>query len=200
MRLTDNLALKLLSVMFAFTLWFYVQGRERVETAVKLRLSFSEVPEGMYIEESSASEATAWIRAPKSISDQLVKNDRVVNISLRSASKGVNHYAITQEKLRLPTLAAVTKVDPEQVTVRVAPFLQKQVRIVADYEGSMRASAEPGSITIRGDRKTVEPVKHVVTERIDGQHQKGTFRVRLLPPADGIIMSKDEVVMTLRQQ
>jgi YbbR domain-containing protein len=198
MKVLENIHLKIFAVIFAFTLWFYVQGRDIVETAMKFSLIFSNVPSNLYIEEASASEVTVWVRAPKYLLTSTQKTEEKIDLSLGNYKPGKFSLGIGPESLDLPAVFEITRIQPEKVVVKLAPFMHKEVKIEADYDGRRAYKIEPEKVMVRGGRKTVEGLKQIYTERFDDTGKKKEIQVKILNPVDNIYLSHDKVNVKFR--
>lgn len=195
-RFQDNIQLKLLSVFLATLLWFYVQGREVSEMAIRYGIIFTGMSENLYIDSSSSPEVVAWIKASKNLLKRYAKNDMKIEINLRNYKEGRYTIDISEETLNLPKSVEITRIHPNKVHIRLARYLEKKVRVIPDYNNRRKISIDPPYVKIKGDRKTLSNIDSIYTEDFTEIKEK-TFYIKLLPPAEGIKIEPEKVKITV---
>ena len=193
MKVLENIHLKIFAVIFAFTLWFYVQGRDIVETAMKFNIIFSGIPNHLYIEETSTSEVTAWVRAPKYLVTNALKAEGKIEFNLKNYKQGKLSFGVGPENLNLPGNFEITRIQPEKISVNLAPFMHKEVKVFADYQGRRAYNLEPQTVWLRGAKRVVENIKQVNTEKFDDSGGKKEINIHIIDPGENIYLSQDKV-------
>ncbi|HBH60544.1 MAG TPA: hypothetical protein DDX85_02130 [Nitrospiraceae bacterium] len=170
---TTNIWLKLVSLLMAVALWFFVILSGRSEVTMDVPVKFINVPD--------KSEAVDY---PKSISvtiegqEQLLKylkpNDISAVLDISDAKSGRSFYTISKDNIKLPKSFLVTGIDPETFSLTIERQLKKAVtvkpHIVGAPEKDYRISAikvEPGTVILEGPESAVSKIDAVRTEPID---------------------------------
>jgi len=198
MKLTQNFYLKLISLLLGITLWFYVQGRETVETSVRLSLFFSDIHESLYLEDVSASDITIWIKGAKPVVSQLIKRENKVDISLKGYKVGRYSLTLTPFMLNLPKNIEIMRIQPDKISFRIQPLLEKKVRVALDYKGSRAYVVSPSIVVVKGERKVVESLDSLVTEPIEDVTGKKDVMVKLIVPSGNVKVFPERVKVTFR--
>lgn len=191
-RLTSNLGLKILSIFLAILLWFYVQGREISEMAVKYGIIYSSLAENLYIEDTSANEVLVWLKGPKNILKRFSKNDGKIEINLKNFSEGKHTIEIKEDMLKLTSGIDIIRIQPNKLIVTIQKFIEKQVKVVPQYRGKKKFFMEPNYIKIKGERKSLAEINEVYTE-VFKEGNKKHFYVNLISPSDNIKLETDKV-------
>ncbi|MCX7990943.1 MAG: CdaR family protein [Proteobacteria bacterium] len=191
-KVLNNIGLKTLSIFLSVLLWFYVQGREISEMAVKYGLIYNNLSENLYIDNTSTNEILVWIKGPKNLLRGYSKNDAKIDINLKNFGEGRHNIEIKEDMLKLSGGLEVIKIQPNKLTITIAKFLEKRVKVIPDYKGERRVMVEPSIVKIKGDRKTIFTTDVVYTEEFDVKGRK-TFYVKLVPPSENIKLETEKV-------
>lgn len=198
MRGFQNFYLKILSFVLALTLWFYVQGRETVETSLKFALFFSDIHQNLYIEESSNSELVVWVKGGKPAISQLLKSEKKLDISLKGYKEGRYYLPITPFMLNLPKNIEITRIQPEKISFRLQRLYQKQVNVRADYSGKRSFKIEPMTVMVRGEKRVLDNIENIFTEPFSDEGNKKEIYVRLSLPAERVNVHPEKVKVIFR--
>lgn len=198
MRFFQNFYLKLLSLLLGLTLWFYVQGRETVETSLKLALFFSDIHENLYLEEISNPEVTVWIKGGKPAVSQLIKTEKRLDISLKGYKEGRHSLSVTPFMLDLPRNIDITRIQPEKIWFRLQPLIQKRVHVKSDYSGKKSFVINPPVILLKGEKKALEGIENIFTEPFSDNGNKKEIYVKLVTPSEKVKLIPDKVKITFR--
>ncbi len=190
--LVNNLQLKILSVLLAVLLWFYVQGQDLSETTMRYFLMFSNMPENLYIDNGSSSEISVWVKAPKNILKRATTADRKIDIDLKDYKEGKHVIEVTENLLNLPRNIDVIKIQPNKIHVHLSRYVEKRVKVYADYKGDRKILLEPAYVRIRGERKTLANIDGVNTESFTANNPD-TFYVKIQLPFENIKVEPEKV-------
>lgn len=193
MKLTQNFYLKLISLLLGVTLWFYVQGRESVETSLKVTLFFSNISEDLYLDDVSTSELTVWVKGPKPIVSNFVKGENKLDISLKGYKAGKYSLPVTTSMLDFPRNIEVIRIHPDKISFKIQPFVEKRVRVIADYKGDRAYAILPQVVLIKGEGKILENLERIYTEPIGEVRGRKEVVVKLVTPASNIKVIPDKV-------
>lgn len=194
-RLTNNLTLKIVSLMLAVGLWLVVtaQRREQVtEQAFRLPLIFSSVPETLIVTSDSdelPDAVNVRLRGPESRLVEFGNSSSSVQLDLSGAEPGEIDLAISAQSISVPNAVSVVSIDPPRVTLSLEERMEKAVTIrpflvgeVADGFLHAESSATPDIGRISGPRSVVEQFEEINTERVvlSGRRVSFTNRVGLV--------------------
>ncbi len=190
--LVSNLQLKILSIILAILLWFFVQGQDISETSIKYYLMFSNLPENHYIDNSSTSDISVWVRAPKNLLKRLTKNDLKVDLNLKNYREGRHIIEINENLLNLPRNVEIIKIQPAKIQIHLLKYAEKKVKVNAEYTGNRKIAIEPDYVKIKGERKSLSSVDSVNTENFSAD-KPGTFYINIKQPSENLKVEPEKV-------
>jgi len=182
-----NLGLKLVSLLLACILWWYVsaprreQVRERIVTA---SLSLVGMPPSLVITtQDIASSISVRVSGRKSDLRALVSQSLEASADLSSISKaGEVEITIRAQHINVPDEIEVVSIRPNKVRFRVEEVRRRAVPIRAFLEGAApagyivgQASAEPPLALVSGPESQIVKLAEVTTERIIMTGRSATF-------------------------
>lgn len=168
-RILSNWPLKLLSVLAAIILWFYVLGAQDPQTtqAINLQIVPVNVPQGLEVIAIDPRSVELRVRGRESALIQAESRDIHMEASLRGASVGENEVALRIAGLP-PNLTAVPGY-PATATVRLDTIIERQRPVDYERRGEPAdgfviesVSVEPSEVTVRGATSIVSGVPRAV--------------------------------------
>jgi len=185
---THNLGLKIISLILATGLWFFVAGQSTVEVGFFVPLGFSNIPEDMVMTSAPTGEIAVRVRGPKLVINNLTPSKITVGLDLSGAGEGLNKYRVEADNIAVPTGVAVTGVKPNSVRFRLAKIIRRIVIVKARLRGAppkgykvAEVSITPQSVEAAGLKKNILKIRHFVTKPIDvrGLMESKVFKVNL---------------------
>lgn len=180
--ITTNPWLKLLSILMAIALWFFVASKGRSGIIMDVPIGFKNIPQ-----ELELVDATKTVSINIEGHERLIKNLREkeigVVIDLRNAKKGETHYSLSQDNVNLPRGLVVTKISPKTVRLMLEERLRKEVLVRpvivgSPAEGLMLRKVEvtPKKVDIEGPASVITKIYAVKTEPVDITGITGEFQ------------------------
>jgi len=171
--MTTNPWLKLLSLLMAIALWFFVASKGRLNIIMDVPIEFKNIPQ-----ELELVDATKTVSINIEGHERLIKNLRQENINvvidLRNAKKGETHYSLSQDNVNMPKGLVVTKISPEAVGLMLEERLRKEVLVRAVIVGSpaeglilRKVEVTPEKVKIEGPASVITKIYAIKTEPID---------------------------------
>jgi len=112
--ITTNPLLKLISLILAITLWFFVTSKGRSVVVVDVPVGFKNIPKELEIVDS-----TKMVSINIEGQERLLKNLKQDNISviidLKNAKSGEIHLPVFKDNVNLPKRLVVTHISPERI-------------------------------------------------------------------------------------
>lgn len=182
-----NLGLKLVSLLLACILWWYVSGprREQVrERAMTASLVFAGMPSNLVITTPDIrSSVSVRVRGRRSDLRLLASQSLEASADLRSVTKpGEVEITIRPQHINVPENIEVVSIDPPKVRFRVEQLRQRAVPIRPYLEGTAsvgylvgQATADPPLALCSGPASQITKLAEVTTERIIMTGRTGTF-------------------------
>lgn len=172
--LSENLALKLISLAFAVVLWFFVMGERRHEVSHVVPVTYQGVPEGLIIANQVPGSVEVVVSGPRAVLSHLSSGDMAIFVDLTGAEAGVTSFKRLEESLSTPAGLAVVRVSPAYVDVKLDRIRDKQVPVRVVLSGEpvtgfrvRRVRVTPPRVTLTGAESELKAVSEVVTEGVD---------------------------------
>lgn len=113
-----NLGLKLLSLILALILWFYLATKNLdARDMVPVRLKFENLPSNLILSETSRDSVVVRVRGQKDTILVLLASDFSYVLDLSKATAGRRNYSLDKDKVLHPLNVRVIKVIPDKVEV-----------------------------------------------------------------------------------
>jgi YbbR domain-containing protein len=195
-KIFENWGLKLVAFLLSVAIWFYVQARGVNEAPLKYNLLFTDIPDGLYLEEVNNTEITVWVKGPKHLLTNAIEKNNTLEISLKGQKVGKVTYNIYSNMFSLPSNFQILRIQPEKITLKLSPYMEKRVKVVVQYGGVRKYKVTPNSILIRGPKNIVDSISFVQTEEIPHDERAKQREVRLLNPSEKVGLSQNYVKVT----
>ena len=172
--LTQNWLLKLLSLVFAVVLWFFVMGEQKLEVGYAVPLELQNIPKGLMIANEVPSLVDVRISGPRTVLMNLKPSDISLSVDLGDLEPGVTSFKRLEERLNLPNVLKVTRLSPSFVDVKLERIKDKTVPVQVLFSGSLPpglrvsgAVPKPAKVTVTGAEGELKDVGEVPTEPVD---------------------------------
>ncbi len=183
--LYDNWHIKLLSLLLAAALWFYVTSKGKTEITLVVPLELRNTPQNMAVVGNvSGYVDVRLLGQERSLRD--ITTGKKVNgvLDLSMAKAGENTIRISPDDIRRPSGVAVTYITPSEIKVKLEPLMRKIFRLRPILHGTPAPGynvtglkVEPSQITVEGPVSTLSPFNRLQTMPIDVQNAKESFIV-----------------------
>jgi len=186
--ITKNPTLKIISLILAITLWFFVKSKSGGEMALVVPLEFFHTPEGLMVTQVNADAITVRISGSLAQLEPSVLTRARARIDLARARSGVNTVDVRADNFTFPPGLKITQISPSSVKVELDRIMDKVVPVRAMVRGRpapgcrlTAVTVDPASITLRGQSSQMADITEVLTEEIDisGARETVTFKVPL---------------------
>ena len=177
---TDNLALKLFSLMLGFAFWFAVARESGVEFAFSIPFELRDVPEGLEVVAQSVQQVDVRLRGPAEILRGISAQDLSVAVDLSDAEPGERVAYLTPEDVAVPFGARVMRVTPSSLRLELDRTMMRTVNVIPRILGAPAEGFELQNIalssqvvTVVGPASQVRGLEQVTTEPVsaDGLRQ-----------------------------
>lgn len=207
--LQRNRALKILSLILAFFLWFSINVTERdAERLVELPVSVRRLAPGLIVTNLPAKPAVYTLRGPRTILDGVDERKVRVSLDLSAAGPGESRLELNGDMVRpeLPRRLKVLRVEPARLKVRVERLVRRRLPVRADLAGMpalgytvAESTVTPGQVEVTGPASKVDELKEITTETVDLRGLSETMhRDALLSWAgDFLSFTPERVVVTV---
>ena len=181
-RLLDNLGLKVVSLVLAFSLWYIVAGERGTEIVLSIPLEFRNLPEGLEVIEESAQQVDVRLRGSSEFLRALSPQEVQAAMDLSEVDPGQNTVYLSPSQVDTPYGVRVMRVTPASVNLIIETLAERTVQVVPRVVGEPAAGfvladirLEPPEITITGPASTLENLEQLTTEPISAEGLRETY-------------------------
>ncbi|MFN8641120.1 MAG: CdaR family protein [Candidatus Binatia bacterium] len=173
--LLRNPGAKLLSLLIAFGLWFFVNAGERdAEMAVQVPVELRNRPPNVMLISPRVDFIDLVVSGPRTLLNRIDPQRISITLDLNGVRPGPAVFRILGETLDLPRGVTVVRLTPSEVTLEFAAVLRKRVPVhvalTGKPPGGLRVTdtrVAPESVEAVGPAEQVGAVKAAETDPID---------------------------------
>ncbi len=205
----NNIELKILSIIIAVTLWTLVQGQQKRDVYLNVKIETLNLPSHLQITSQSEDTVKIHLSGSKSIISRM--DDRYFKpylIDLSSVSPGEKVYKIHKTAFKVENGVRIIDISPEEVSIKVEMIVKKELPVEPAFTGKLSNGYElegfdvlPENVRIKGPKSLVDSMNFVKTAPIDINERKRSFvrKYMLVLPARNLSIDdgKDEVVVNV---
>lgn len=185
-KLTENWALKLLALVFACILWFFVTGEQKLERSYAVPLQLKNMPVGMMVVNDMPNLIDVRISGPRTLLMNLQLQDIGIAVNLKDLEPGLTTLKRLEERLNLPGPLKVTRLSPSYIDVKLERVISKNVLVKPQLSGKPASGhrvvvvrTQPQQVMIEGAESEVSVLDSVATEPLDITGSRETRREKL---------------------
>lgn len=184
----NNITLKILALVFAVVLWFFVVGERGTEIGFLVPLELKRIPEGFVITNEVKNFVEVRLSGPRTLLTSLSPGEMRISIDLSHAKKGRNTFRILPDHIQVPRGIKVTGVRPESITIVLERLVTVKVPVRPEVVGTLpkgfrmkEVVVSPQEVSITGIEKDLKGIREIKTVpvRIGGITESLVRRVSL---------------------
>jgi hypothetical protein len=167
----ENWQFKLVALGLALLSWYFLTGRERVDTWVELPVNFVNVPGDLVIRGGRTAGVEVRLRGPRGIMRNIDEEDSPYLLDMSDTAPGENLVVFDPADVNVPGAVEVMEFSPPRLTLQVEQLLQKRLPVIADIRDATDTHHEiaavridPQFIVVRGPMSLVEPLQEIKTQ------------------------------------
>jgi len=184
----ENWTIKLVSLLLAVTLWFYVTSKGKTEVSLTIPLELRNVPPGMAVVGDVPGTLEVRVQGQERLLRDMSTGRKIVAAAdLSIAHEGANILRISPDDIRRPSGIFVTHLPPYDLRVTLERIVRKTIRLRPVLTGTAAGrvaslSVAPPRITVEGPSSIMKDIAFLPTLPIDISGMKG--RVTVTPRID----------------
>jgi len=203
---TAQWQLKLVAILVAFTLWFFVATSEQAQLALPTPVEYVGLKPDLVLVAGQRESLDVEVRAVRSVVARLGPETVRARVDLTGLEAGESVVQLTPSDVQVPPGATVTRITPARLSLTVAPGGSRDVNVIAQVRGAPAdghvvrgVSVEPPMVRIKGPRSTIDSRGEVPTLPIDvaGSRRNVTQSVGLMLPASTYLTREQTVRVTV---
>ncbi|MFV0438931.1 MAG: YbbR-like domain-containing protein [Desulfopila sp.] len=166
--------LKLVSVLIAVCLWFFVGGEDIVDKNVTVPVEIINLPRDLVISNQFKKEIDVTVSGPRSAIEEMINKAVARQIDLTSATPGTKVIENGNTAIPVPRGVTVLRIQPASIILSLDKLIQKQFPVTPMTAGNVANGFEmtdltmkPDVITITGPQTILSQADELVTDIID---------------------------------
>jgi len=171
---SENLGVKLVSLVLAYILWFFVVGEKEEEVGFMVVPLYKGLPENMVMIETSPAAIGVRVKGPKTFVHNVNASDIQAEIDLSKVAGGTNSVTVNADDISAPRGVKVVRVTPGSVTVEMEELVTAVLPINVKLSGKLpegytisEVNVTPKVARIRGVRGKVEKLQGIDTAPVN---------------------------------
>lgn len=206
---TYNLALKLLSLIIAFSVWFFVNFGERdAEETMRAPLELRNIPAHLIITSPRVDFIDLRISGPRALLGRVDRDRLAISLDLGGVRPGAAVFRVDADMMNLPRGVKVVRITPAQLTMELERVGHKSVPVHLRLNGKIPNGLQvtdtkvaPDTVQVTGPASDVEDVQSATTEPLEVRDARaGTIEreLALEPPSEYLTFSANRVAVQVR--
>jgi YbbR domain-containing protein len=206
---TYNIALKILSLAIAFSIWFFVNFGERdTEETLKVPLELRNIPAHLMIASPTVDFSDLRVSGPRALLGRIDRSRLAITLDLGGVRPGPAVFRLDSDSLNLPRGVKVLRITPAQVTLELERVAHKSVPVHLRLSGKPPSGLQvvdtkvaPETVQVSGPVSDVEDVQAADTDPLDVRSATaGTIEreLALEPPSEYLSFSANLVAAQVR--
>ncbi len=175
--LTNQRTQTILSIMLSFViasgLWYFVVGRDHIDTQIDLRVEYRGLPAGLTMLDGAVSQLSVSLRGSEELLKGLRSRGMTYTVDLSSVQKGANQFPVQLSEM--PEFkdrgVEIIEVTPSRIVLQIDAVLERIVfleqRILPLPKDSpyvvSRVSLTPSSVTVKGAESRIGSLEKLAT-------------------------------------
>lgn len=179
--LFSNFYLKILSVIIAILLWFFVIGESKNEIGLDAPLEFKGIPHDVTIVNNIPTAIHVRLKGSSTLLRPLTEKNPLFNIDLSNVKMGKNVILLEKKDLKnIPLGVEVIDISPVAITVILDTIIERRLPVVVKTTGTpprgyqlSETKIEPESVLARGPKGYLQEIDTIFTNPINLSTIKG---------------------------
>ncbi|HCC69131.1 MAG TPA: hypothetical protein DEP99_04520 [Nitrospiraceae bacterium] len=113
-----NLSLKVVSLILAIALWFFVVSNGRSTITIDIPIEYRNIPQSMEMVDGP-KKASITIEGQERLVRNLRQNDVTVFVDLSDAKKGETPFYLSSDNVKLPRHLTITEISPTTIKLQL---------------------------------------------------------------------------------
>ena len=142
-RISENLTLKILSIVFAVLLWAYVRSQENIEVNFVVPLELRNLPSSLVVSTDVIKYVDVQIRGKEPHVRNLAPEQISVYLDLSKGRKGENRFRLSEANAKVPSDVTVTKISPKSLIIHLESNPGKKMSLHKHFQKNLRGKVGP---------------------------------------------------------
>lgn len=173
--LFSNFYLKILSVVIAILLWFFVIGESKNEIGLDAPLEFKGIPKDVTIVNDIPTAIHVRLKGSSTLLRPLAEKTPLFNIDLSNVKIGENVILLKKKNLKnIPLGVEVIDISPVAITVILDKLIEKHLPVAVETSGTLprgyqlsEIKTEPETVLARGTKSYLQEIDRIFTNPVN---------------------------------
>lgn len=173
-RWPKDWVLRLLSLLLAIFLWYFVVGEDKVDTSIYIPVEIVNLPRDLVIANQFKKQLEVSVSGPRGLIDSIRRQRITRTVNLAKATPGTMVVRNEPEAISLPRGVNILRIQPTHITLLIDHLIEKTLPVELKLSGRpaegyemISAQVEPPIITISGPQATLGAETQLLTEPLD---------------------------------
>lgn len=178
--------LKVISLVLAVVLWYFVGGEDRVNKNVMIPIEIINLPRDLVISNQFKKEIEVTVSGPRLMIQELSSRAITRQVDLASATPGTMVIENDNNHIPVPRGITVERVQPSSIILSLDKLIQKTFPVTARTVGKVAGGyfvkslkMDPDVITITGPLTTLSQVDELLTKPINLAGMKQSVQLQI---------------------
>jgi hypothetical protein len=166
--------LKLVSLLFALTLWYFVVGEAKVDITLFVPLEIVNLPPNLVIANQFKKELEVTVNGPRGLTRNLMNQHFSRPVDMENAKPGTMVIQNGPDSINFPRGIRVVRIQPTNITIEIDRLRKAVLPVKPEMKGKpaagfeiTAATPEPRVIEVTAPSKILAPVQFLPTRGID---------------------------------
>jgi YbbR domain-containing protein len=180
-----NLPYKILAVLLAVIMWYFVIGEERAEVGLTVPLELINIPSDLIVVNNVVHGIDIRVNGPGSLVRSLTAESLSKRLDLSNTKAGTVSFSISSEGIPLPRGVKITRINPTQVIVVLQKLMTQKISVKPRIVGKPAPGYEIASVQVNnpqveiaGPEEVVKNLESLYTKPIEIQGLKTDLKQR----------------------
>jgi YbbR domain-containing protein len=148
--LLRNLSLRILAVLIAVGLWFFVNaGQREAQSNLLVPVEYRSLPTGLIIVNRHPDFVNLSISGPRTLLSLLDPGRLTVHLDLRGITPGQADLKITPDMFHILRQTTIDRIVPSQVTLDVDQIMTRELPVRLSINGQVASGLAIGSVDLK---------------------------------------------------
>lgn len=205
----NNIFLKIISLIFAVTLWFYISpviSKDTIEINYTLPLQLRNIPENIMVSGKVDDHINVRFKGRQNAIKELNIGEVNVSVDLSNGREGTRLFTLTRSNVNnVPPNIDVVRIDPGIIKIDIVRIMRKSLAVKAVLKGTpargyrvKSVSVNPHMVTLEGPEAELmnSPILESTAIDVTGRRKSFSKEVKInLPMRNVRVIGKDVVLI-----
>ncbi len=180
-----NWPYKILAVLLALIMWYFVIGEERAEVGLTVPLELINIPRDLIVVNNVVHGIDIRVNGPGSLVRSLTAESLSKRLDLSNTKAGTVSFSISSEGIPLPRGVKITRINPTQVMVVLQKLMTQKISVKPRIVGKPAPGYEIASVQVNnpqveiaGPEEVIKNLESLYTKPIEIQGLKTDLKQR----------------------